>query len=47
MHYITIAAILLVIWGFITLDWFKVGFGVLLFLTTFLVDIIKNKKDYK
>jgi len=47
MHYITIAAIFLVIWGLITLDWFKVGFGVLLFLTTFLVDIIKNKKDYK
>jgi len=47
MHYITITGILLAVWGLITLDWLKVGIGMILFLTAFLFDIIKNKKDYK
>lgn len=43
MKYIPIVGICLTVWGLLTLDWFKVGFGVLLFLGAFLVDLFKKK----
>ena len=43
MNYVPIVGIGLAIWGLITLDWFKVGFGVILFFSTFLFDLFKKK----
>ncbi|MBV2135338.1 MAG: hypothetical protein AB2558_21285, partial [Candidatus Thiodiazotropha sp.] len=43
MKYIPIVGIGLAIWGLVTQDWFKVGFGVILFLTGFAVDLFKKK----
>jgi len=43
MKYLPIVGIGLVIWGVITLDWFKAGFGALLFIVAFLIDLSKKK----
>lgn len=43
MKYIPIVGIGLALWGLVTLDLFKVGFGALLFLSAFLVDLFKKK----
>ena len=43
MKYIPIVGIGLVIWGLVTLDWYKVGFGVLLFFLGFIIDLFKKK----
>tara|TARA_B110001469_G_scaffold86388_1_gene81811 strand:- start:6603 stop:7169 length:567 start_codon:yes stop_codon:yes gene_type:complete len=44
MKYLTIVGIGLVIWGVVTLDWFKAGFGALLFVIAFLIDLTKKKR---
>ena len=43
MKYLPIVGIGLVIWGVVTLDWFKAGFGALLFVIAFLIDLTKKK----
>ncbi len=43
MKYIPLIGIGLAIWGAITLDWFKVGFGVVLFFGAFLIDLFKKR----
>ena len=45
MKYVPIVGIGLAIWGLVTFDWFKVGFGVVLFFGTFLFDLFKKKMD--
>jgi hypothetical protein len=43
MKYLPLVGIGLAIWGLVTFDWFKVGFGVLLFIIAFLIDLSKKK----
>lgn len=43
MKYVPLVGISLAIWGLVTLDWFKVGFGVVLYLGAFLFDLSKKK----
>lgn len=47
MNYIPLLAIGLAIWGLISLDWFKVGFAVVIFLVAFLYDLSKKKAIMK
>ncbi|PKM03284.1 MAG: hypothetical protein CVV16_09435 [Gammaproteobacteria bacterium HGW-Gammaproteobacteria-6] len=44
MMIITWVGILLAISGIFTLDWFRIGFGVLIYLTCFAIDIYKKRK---
>lgn len=43
MKYIPLVGIGLVIWGAITLDWFKAGIGLILFFGAFLIDLYKKR----
>jgi len=43
VKYIPIAGLLLAIWGLFTLDWVKVGIGLLMFLGAFAIDTFKKR----
>ena len=47
MKYVPLVGIGMAIWGLITLDWFKFGFGVVLFFGAFLFDFSKKKGAMK
>lgn len=47
MKYIPLVGFGLAIWGLVTLDWFKVGFGVILFIGGFLVHLYKQRGTLK
>lgn len=47
MKYIPLVGAGLAIWGLVTLDWFKVGFGAFLFFCAFLIDLFKKKGALK
>src|SRR3546814_15380234 len=42
VKYIPIAGLLLAAWGLITLDWVKIGLGLLIFLGAFAIDTYKK-----
>ncbi|MCP4669170.1 MAG: hypothetical protein GY849_22775 [Deltaproteobacteria bacterium] len=50
-YYIPLVGVGLAIWGLVTFDWFKVGFGAVLFFGTFLIgyliDLFKKKGTLK
>ena len=43
MLIIAAASLLLVVWGLFTLDWYKVGLGIFIFLACFAVDLYKKR----
>jgi hypothetical protein len=43
MRFIPLAGLGVAIWGLFSLDWFKVGFGLLLFFGGFLVDVYRKR----
>jgi hypothetical protein len=44
---ITVASVFIIIFGIVTLDWFRIGFGVILYLLNFLFYYIKQRKYLK
>ena len=40
----TVASLAMVVWGLITADWIRVGFGVVIFLLCFLIEKSKMRK---
>src|SRR3546814_8406021 len=47
VKYIPIAGLLLAAWGLITLDWVKIGLGLLIFLGAFAIDTYKKRAVLK
>ncbi len=46
-HYIPFIGVVLAIWGLVTLDWFKLVFGIVLYLGSFLQDYFKKRSALK
>lgn len=47
MKYIPIVGLVLVVWGLFTLDWFRVGVGLAMFLGAFAIDTYKKRSVLK
>lgn len=47
MKYVPLIGLGLAIWGLVTLDWFKVGFGAIIFFGGFLTHLYKQKGTLK